>query len=271
MSKVWRNGDIIDAAGAVAADDRGVLLGDGLFETLAVIDGAPLRLDSHLGRLMSSARLLDIPLTADRADLSGAIRALCASENIAEGTARITLLRGAGPRGVLPPAQPAPTLIVSVHAGVVGATAPVRAIVAQTTRKNERSPLAGIKSTNYLDAILARQEAARAGADDAILLNTADSVAEATAANIFCVIGGDLVTPPMADGALPGTMRKLIMTLETVIERSLAAEDLSRAAEIFLTNSTSVRAAVSLNGQAVGDGAPGPVASRLGELPRRPV
>lgn len=271
MSNVWRNGDIVDAAGAIAADDRGVLLGDGLFETLAVIDGGPLRLDSHLGRLIASARLLDIPVTADRADLSGAIRALCIAENIAEGTARITLLRGSGPRGVLPPTAPAPTLIVSVHAGVVGVTSPMRVIVAQSTRKNERSPLAGIKSTNYLDAILARQEAARAGADDAIMLNTVDNVAEATAANVFCVIGGDLVTPPLADGPLPGTMRKLIMTVETVIERSLAAEDLSRAAEIILTSSTSVRAAVSLNGETVGGGAPGPVASRLGELPRRPV
>lgn len=267
--KVWINGTVRDGAGAIDAADRGVLLGDGLFETLAVMGGQALRLDRHLARLANGAAFLGMTVPASRAEIDAAIRALAADAGGGSGAARITLLRGPGPRGVLPPETPMPTLMISVGAAAVGATDPVRAIVATSTRRNERSPLSGLKTTNYLDAIVAKREAAAVGADEAILLNTQGGVAEATAANVFCVVGGDLVTPPVADGALPGIMRDRIMETEDVIERTLTADDLTRATEIILSSSLSVRAVTSLDGRPVGGGAPGPVAQRLGELPKK--
>ncbi len=267
--KIWRNGEIVPASGAVDATDRGVLLGDGIFETLAMLGGRPKLLDRHLARLSDGAKILGIPLHADRAGLEDAIRALAADGAVEEGAVRITLLRGSGPRGVAPPADVAPTLLVAVTAMHVGIANPVEAVIAKTTRRNERSPASRLKTTNYLDAILASREAMEAGADDAIMLNTRDAVAEATSANVFCVIGGDLVTPPISDGALPGVMRERIMVQETVIERTLTTDDLGRATEIILTSSLSVRPVTVLDGQPVADGAPGPVAARLADLPRR--
>lgn len=267
--KVWKNGHIVDATGAIDADERGVLLGDGLFETVAVLNGRPLSLAAHVARLQAGAGVLGMPMPADALVLEIAVRAVAEIESVHEGSARITLLRGPAPRGVLPPARPQPTLLVSVAAGPLGLNQPLTAIVATTTRRNERSPLAGIKSTNYLDAILARAEAAHAGADEAIMLNTRDGVAEATAANVFCVIGGAIMTPPIRDGALPGIMRGRVLAIEEVVERTLSVADLARADELFLTSSLSIRPLVRLNGRTVGSGAPGPVAVRLGDLPRR--
>lgn len=267
--KVWRNGDLVEAAGAIDATDRGVLLGDGLFETLAVVNGKPLRLDRHLARLWESAQRLGMKLPYARADIDAAINDVAKSAAVDMGCARITLLRGDGPRGVLPPQNTPGTLLITVTTGVVGAATPMRAIVASSTRRNEFSPASAMKTTNYLDAIIARREAAEAGVDDAIMLNTHGMVAEATAANVFCVIGGDLVTPPVSDGALPGIMREQIMIAEDVIERSLSPDDLSRAEEIVLSNSISVRPVIELDREPVGSRQPGPVALRLAELPLR--
>lgn len=266
--KVWLNGDITDARGAVDADDRGVTLGDGVFETLAVIDGVPLRFERHLTRLISGAEALGIPVPIDASALHDAVRDLCGAENVTEGSVRITLLRGPAPRGVLPPDDLRPTLMITAAAGSVGHATPVRAVVASCTRRNDRSPLSAIKSTNCLDAVLAVREADETGADDAILLNTRGTVAEATAANLFCVIDGQLVTPPAMDGALPGIMRACVMETETVTERSVSVDDLKAAEEVFLTSSLAIRPVVRIDSEAVGDGAPGPVAARLENLPR---
>lgn len=266
--KIWLNGSFVSASGAIDAGDRGMLLGDGVFETLAILGGRPLRFARHLSRLTDGAAMLGMDLPTTAGEIGAAIRALAESAEIEEGSARITLTRGPAPRGVLPPPVPTPTLLVTVARGAVGDTAAISAIVAASTRRNDCSPLAAVKSTNYLDAILARREADDAGAHEAIMLNTRGRVAEATAANVFCVIGGEVVTPPVMDGALPGTMRACVMEAERVAERSLWVDDLRAATEIVLTSSLAVRPVTMLDGAPVGDGKPGPVAQRLGTLPR---
>lgn len=267
--KVWVNGHIVDAKGAIDANDRGVTLGDGIFETIAVIGRVPLRFTRHVARLESGAGMLGIPVGFDEENMAGAVSGLCNAEGVTEGSVRITLLRGPAPRGVLPQASPEPTLMISAAAGTVGGGAPVEAVIATTTRRNDRSPLTRIKSTNYLDAIVAAREASEIGAGDAILMNTRDLVAEATAANVFCRIGDELVTPPVSDGALPGIMRACVMETETVTERSISADELKRADEVFLTSSLSIRPVVRIDGQVIGNGGAGPVAARLENLPRR--
>jgi branched-chain amino acid aminotransferase len=133
-------------------------------------------------------------------------------------------------------------------------------MIATVTRRNAQSPLSRIKVTSCADSILARIAATRLGFDDAILLNNAGFVAEATAANLFAVIDGTLVTPPVADGALPGVMRGAIIDRMTVEERSLTPEDLAGASEVFLTTSLGIRPLVAVGERAM---TVGPVTAAL--------
>ncbi len=266
--KIWRNGDIVNAAGAIDADDRGVTLGDGIFETIAIIDGEPLRLEKHLSRLEYSASVLSIPFKADTKIWRSAINDILSAEHVTEGSARITLLRGSGLRGVLPPAEPKLTYIIFTNASEVGANLPIRAIITESTRRNELSPLASIKSTNYLDAIVARLEADKADVEEAIMLNTRGHIAEATSSNIFCVKDDQIMTPPVSDGALPGIMRGCVIGAFDIEQVSITPEMLIEADEVFLTSSLNIRPVVQLNGATIGSGKPGPVAASLNDLPR---
>ncbi|MBP2299261.1 aminotransferase class IV [Azospirillum picis] len=260
---VWLNGSLV-ASGAAWIDpaDRGFTLGDGLFETIRVKDGAPCHLPRHLDRLAAGAALLHLPLPHDAAVLAAGMRALVAAHDVADGALRLTLSRGTGARGVLPPADARPTLLMTlVPAGHL--TSPVHAVIAGCTRRNEHSPLSRLKSLNYLDSILARQEAAARGGDEALLLNGAGRLAESSVANLFLVIGGRILTPPVSDGALPGIRRALVIDRHGAEEAPLGPDDLARAEEAFLTNSLSLRPLVSVDGHPIGAGHGGPVLATL--------
>jgi len=264
---VWLNGTLTTLAAArLRPDDRGFTLGDGLFETLAVRDGAPLRIDAHLARLRAGCQTLALPLPYADDALGDALAAVAAQAAGATGTLRLTVSRGPAPRGVAPPEVPAPTVLITAASAPLAPPAPAALVIAAVTRRNEHSPLARLKSLNYLDGVLARQEAARRGADDALVLNTAGAVAEATAANLFAVIGGRAVTPPVADGALPGLMRRTVMAVLGAEERTLRPADLEAASEMVLTNVAGVRPVVKLDGRPVGRGRPGPLWASLGGL-----
>jgi len=236
--KVHLNG-ILQEADAARIDpaDRGLTLGDGLFETLQAKDGRVLRLEAHLDRLARGAEVIGLPLPD--MDLEAALADTLAANGLSDGVLRLTLTRGVGPRGVLPPLAPQPTVLIT--AAPLPPPAPAACLIgASVTRRNELSPLAAIKSLNYLDNILARQEAARRGADDAVLLNTMERVAETSIANIFAVLDGRLITPPVSEGALPGVMRAAVLALEG-IERAFTLQELMQADEVFLTSALSIR------------------------------
>lgn len=245
---VWLDGGLIAAEAArIAPSDRGFTLGDGLFETLAVHGGEMARLPAHLARLAAGARVLGLPVPPF--DLPQVATALLQANGLSDAVLRLTLTRGTGPRGVLPPAQPSPTLLVTA-APMAAPAGPARLVVATVTRRNEHSPLSRIKSLNYLDNILARQEAQARGADDALLLNTQGRVAESTIANVFLVLEGALVTPPLSEGALPGVMRAEILA-RGAAERPIAVDDLAAASEVFLTSSLGVRSVRKVAGRAL--------------------
>jgi branched-chain amino acid aminotransferase len=167
---------------------------------------------------------------------------------------RITISRGTGARGLAPPEEVKPTLLITASAYAPPAEACSAAIVG--IRRNEGSPLSRMKSLAYLDNVLATAEAARSGAEEAILLNNAGKVAGAARANLFAVIDGRLVTPPIDDGVLPGIARRVVLELAAAEEASLTEADLARAAEIFLTNSLfEIRTVGRLDGRALGDAA----------------
>jgi branched-chain amino acid aminotransferase len=247
---VWLNGALLPARQArIDPGDRGFTLGDGLFETIRAEGGIPRHLALHLARLRSGAAQLDIGISLDDRALEAALMATLASNRLTDqAVLRLTLSRGTGLRGIAPPPNPTPTLLITA-AAFAEPPATVTAIICRSTRRNERSPLAAIKSLNVLDGIMARQEAGRRGAEDAILLNTKDDLAEATGSNIFLLGEGGWLTPRVQDGALPGTLRARILTSGAASEARLTEADLLAARTICLGNALGVRAVAMLDGQ----------------------
>ncbi len=262
--KVWLNGALCESGEArIDPADRGFTLGDGLFETIAVRDGKALRFDRHLSRLSRGCCVLRLPPVPDT--LSEAIRAVLSANGLEHAAVRVTYTRGAGARGLPMPEVCMPTLLVTAGP-LPPPKPPVSCIVATITRRNEHSPLSRIKSTNYLDNILAREEARQHDASDALLLNSAGCVAEATASNLFIVKGGQVHTPPLADGALEGIMREEIIAKTGAIESSLRVADLMRTDEVFLSNSLGVQAVIAIDNAPIGTGAAGPLCWELTAL-----
>jgi branched-chain amino acid aminotransferase len=259
MTLVWLNGRIVSLTDAhISVTDRGFLLGDGLFETMPVYMGRVFDLDAHLERLASGLAVLKFAGAVDLVKLRAGIADYLAAEEMVTAVLRLTVTRGAGPRGLLPPEAPSPALLMTLSPMPPLATEPLSLHIAAATRRNEFSPLSRIKALPYLDNVLALQEARDHGADEAILLNVRGTIACATAANIFAIRDGRLETPPLSDGALPGTMRALVLALANrlglaAVETSLRAGDLAGADEVFLTNSIRrVTPVKECNGKPVG-------------------
>jgi branched-chain amino acid aminotransferase len=248
---VWLNGALIPAGLArIGPQDRGLTLGDGLYETLRCAGGIPRFARLHLARLRRGAAVLDIAMPFDEMQILQALARTLAANRLADAVLRLTLTRGPGARGLMPPADAKPTLLIAASPSAKLA-AETSAVICRSTRRNEHSPLAAIKSLNGLDNILARMEAAKQGAEEAILLNTQGDVAEASAANIFVLTGGKWLTPPLQDGALPGIFRSLCLARQAASECRIAAADLSSAQSICLGNALGVRAVATLDGRAI--------------------
>lgn len=258
------NGKLLEASKArIEPTDRGLTLGDGLFETILVQGRQPMRVGAHLARLRNGASILDIPLASANHALMDLLLETLQANSLSEGSLRLTLTRGPAPRGLAPPTHPSPTLLITASKEPSPDMAPLAAIIATITRRNEHSPLSRCKCLNRLDDVLARKEAIKRGANEAILLNTAGRLAEAAAANLFLAIEGELATPPVDEGALPGVMRAEIMAANRVVERPLTPKDLAGATEAFISNSLGIRPLASINGIPVGGGQPGPAFKKV--------
>jgi branched-chain amino acid aminotransferase len=261
MMMVWLNGTLCaNTEARIDPADRGFTLGDGLFETVAVRGGKTLRLEKHLRRLRRGCDVLRLPPAPDAlADIIGAV---LSANGLQDAAIRITYTRGVGARGLPPPKICMPTLVVTASS-LPPPRPPASCIVATVTRRNEHSPLSRIKSTNYLDAILAREEAQQRNASDALLLNTAGNLSEASAANLFIVKDGQVMTPFLADGALEGIMREEVMTHTGATECRLRVADVMVADEVFLSNSLGLQAVIAIDGTPVGAANPGTVFQAL--------
>ncbi len=218
-------------AGAIPLDDRGLLLGDGLFETMLAVDGVVPHLAAHLDRMTASCDVLGLPF--DRGDAERAIHEASPAEG--RFAIRLTLTAGSGGRGLDRPAAPVLRLFaVAAPSAVV--TTPASAIIA-TTRRNEGSPASRLKTLSYLDNVLARAEAKAAGADEAVMLNNRGELACAGAANLFWAAGGRLFTPRLDCGVLAGITRARLMALHDVEAVAVGPEVLDNAEAVLLTNS----------------------------------
>jgi branched-chain amino acid aminotransferase len=213
--------------------DRGLLYGDGLFETILVREHRAPLLPLHLARLTASADALSIPI--DREAIAKAIEAHLATLPPGEHALRLTLSRGeAVTRGYAYTGTERPILHLS-SAPYRRPTGPLRAITA-THRVYSGSPLTRHKSLSALDKVIARTEAVRAGVDEAILLNEAGRPVEGTSHNLFIEREDGWLTPPVSEGCLPGVMRRQLIRLLGAREEPLTLDAVRTARRVLLTN-----------------------------------
>ncbi len=267
---IWVNGTRHEVEGThLSARDRGLTLGDGLFETMRAHGGTIFRLERHLARLHHGLDVLAIPAPPEIRDwVLDAVQTF----GVAHASVRLTVTRGPAAAGVAPPHDTKPTVIIAVNPMPQFASSiysdGLRVQVA-TGRRNERSETAGLKTLGYTDAIVAFISAQREGADDALFLDSEGHCSEATSSNLFVRTDDALLTPPLSCAALPGITRATVLELAAslgvdTVERPFGLDTLLGAREAFLTSSLrGLAPVVRVDEAVIGDGTPGELTRRL--------
>ncbi|BDW96117.1 aminotransferase class IV [Thalassospira tepidiphila] len=260
--QVWMNGSFRDLDEAsIPVTDRGFLLGDGFFETMRAHEGKIAWLEAHMGRLDHHAELIEFPLDLlpETEEVAEIVAKLFEQIHRKDAVVRMTVSRGPGERGLLPPGSPDPTILITAepfdpldpNIGLTLATS-------QKVRRNPHSVAGSIKSTNYMDNIAAKQEVQKYGAQDALILSADGHVAETTVANLFGIIGETLWTPHEDTGILCGLARDYVLQVaeESEIEVSFepkAPEELKEFDAVFTANALQgLRVVDRIDGYVVG-------------------
>lgn len=275
---VYLNGRLVPGLGArLSPFDQGFLYGYGLFETMRAYDGHIFRLDSHVTRLRCSAQsigLTDTILTTEegKQTLKAACLATLEANELKDARIRLTVSAGDGDMTPDSGTYPKPTILITAR---IFAPIPpekyetgFRAAVS-FLRRNSQSPLSRLKSTSYMESILARTTVRAAGYDEAIFLNEQGYLAEGSTTNVFLVSNGELITPCLESGVLPGITRDAVLEIARTsnikaTERWVELNELVAAQEAFLTNSIlELMPMVSIEGRPIGSGKPGKLTGDL--------
>jgi branched-chain amino acid aminotransferase len=244
--------------------DHGLLVGDGVFETLRVYDGIPFAWTRHLQRLARSAAGLGLGIP-EVATLREQADAVLAANGLTRARLRITVTGGPAPLGSERAAVP-PTVVIAASA--LTPWPPTADVVTVPWPRNERGATAGLKTISYAENVRALAYAHDHGAGEAIFANTRGELCEATGSNVFLVRDGQLVTPPGSAGCLLGVTRALVIELAPTLGFDVEEVDLPLAAladadEAFLSSTTrEVQAIAHVDGTAL-PAAPGPVTEKL--------
>ncbi|SFD38132.1 aminotransferase class IV [Streptomyces aidingensis] len=262
--KIWLDDGLHDADSAqVSVFDHGLTVGDGVFETLKTVDGAAFAMRRHLDRLAVSAAGLGLP-APDPERIRRACAAVLAAEPVPLGRLRITWTGGRAPLGSQRADGATPTLVVA-HLPITRRPDTTSVVTVDWTR-NERGALAGLKTTSYAENVIALARARQQAASEALFANTAGLLCEGTGSNVFVVLDGELLTPPLSSGCLAGITRALVIEWAGAKETDLPLEVLRDAEEVFLTSSTrDVQAVRRVDGRDL-PAAPGPVTARAMEV-----
>jgi branched-chain amino acid aminotransferase len=230
---IWVDGGLREPGDAtVSVLDHGLTVGDGVFETIKATHGTAFALDRHLARLTRSARGLGLP-DPDPDEVRRACQAVLEANPAPLARLRVTYTGGPGPLGS-DRGDKGPTLVVAL-----GAWQPrpeTTAVVTVPWTRNETGALTGLKTTSYGENVVALARAHAAGASEAIFANTRGRLCEGTGSNVFVVLGGRLLTPPLASGCLGGITRELVLEWCGAEEADLPLEALAEADEIALTS-----------------------------------
>lgn len=264
--RIWQGssegGRLVERA-SVSALDHGFTVADGVFETLKVVPAGPVALNRHLRRLVDSARVLHLPVPNERVVRSAVSEVVAAwtSDGGELGRLRITFTAGEAPLGS-ERGDASPTLVVAVSD--TDPWPPTTSAITVPWTRNERSAVAGAKTTSYAENVVALRAARERGASEALVANTVGELCEGTGTNVFVVVDGEVLTPPLASGCLPGITRELVIEWFGAREQTMPIDVLTTADEVFLTSSTrDVHPVVRLDDREWST--PGPVSRELQE------
>jgi branched-chain amino acid aminotransferase len=261
---VWINGTLVpDDEARISVFDHGLVTGDGVFETIKVVNGVPFALTRHLMRLGRSAAGLGLAAPDLDEIRAGAMAAIDASDKLELARMRITVTGGIAPLGSERGGSPV-TAIVAL--GAAKAPAPSVDVVTVPWPRNEHGALSGLKTTSYGENVRALAYAVEHGGSEAIFPNTAGELCEGTGSNVFIVSEGRLITPPLSGGCLAGVTRALVIEWAGASEQDVPLSALADADEAFLTGTTrDVQPIRAVDGRVLAD-APGPVTRKAAEV-----
>ena len=238
--KVWiagagygRGALVEDEDARIPVVDHGITVGDGVFETVRAHNGRPFALTRHLKRLARSAAGLGMDEPDLESIADGVAQTVAANSELSDARVRITVTDGVGPLGS-DRAQGEQTVIVAM--APFPAIAPHTNVALAPWPRNEFGALAGLKTTSYADNVRALAYARERGATEAILRNVSGNLCEGTGSNIFVVLDGRLVTPPLSAGPLAGITRELVLEWFGGEEEDVPMERLPEITEAFLTS-----------------------------------
>lgn len=272
--RIFLNAKLVPPHRAVlSVYDHGFLYGDGIYETFRSYGGVIFRLDQHLWRLSQSARLIHLRLPYSIPKLRASLYQTLEANRLSEATMRLTISRGVGELGLDPGLCKRPTTVITArvfngypkalyHRGLVATVVSIRRLGSDALDPR-------IKSTNFLNNILAKMEAKRAGADEGLMLNREGYLTEGTISNLFLIKKGRLYTPSPRTGLLEGITRQVVLELAEAMgipteESFLTPKDLLRADECFLTNTSMEIMPVRKIGKVpIDHGKPGPITLEL--------
>ncbi len=275
-TQVWINGEYHDKLDAkISVYDHGLLYGDGVFEGLRVYSGKVFKHRDHIDRLYDSAKAIALKIPIPPDEMLKAVEDAVAHNKKYDGYIRLIVTRGAGSLG-LDPRKCEPNIIIIVDDIVLYPKelyeAGLEVITSSYIRNHPNATNPRVKSLNYLNNILAKIEAIRAGCLEAIMLNHKGEVAECTGDNLFVIKKGVLRTPPPDAGILEGITRNFVIELARNAEvpfqeASLTRHDVYVADEIFLTGTAAeVIAVTKVDDRVIGTGKQGPITARLRDL-----
>lgn len=240
---VFLNGQFLSEAEAVVpVNDRGFMYGDGLFETLRVVNGRPFRMAQHLERMTRGADFLKIKPPFTPRELEKIAGQLIEQNQMPDAILRVTLTRGPGTRGYTPNGESRPTVVMSLHAAPSLEKTVEWSLVTSSFRIPASDALSSFKTTSKILHVMARAEAAEKGADEALLINTNGEVAEAASGNLFWVYQDKICTTPTGRGVLPGITRAIVLEICQILglqtnKRVIKPEALRNSQGIFVTQS----------------------------------
>jgi len=258
------NGELLpDDEARISIFDHGLVVGDGVFETIKVVAGQPFALSRHLIRLRRSAAGLGLPAPDLDAIRTGALAVIDGTAQLPLARLRITATAGIAPLGSERGSSEL-TVIIALAAQRPAAAA-VDVVVVPWPR-NEHGALAGLKTTSYAENVRALAYATELGANEAIFANTAGNLCEGTGTNVFVAAGGRLITPPLSAGCLAGVTRGLVIEWIGAVEDNLPISALANAEEAFLTGTTrDVQPVRNVNGSKLA-AVPGPITRKAAEV-----
>ncbi|PHV72092.1 branched-chain amino acid aminotransferase [Sporanaerobium hydrogeniformans] len=271
---IYLDGEYVNEDEAkISVFDHGVLYGDGVFEGIRAYNGRIFRCEDHIDRLYEAAKaiMLDIPLS--KKEMTEALLETCRRNDCKDGYIRLVVTRGKGDLGLSPTKCPKPSIFCiagSITLYPEEMYTKGMPLITATQRRNKATIVdPQIKSLNYLNNILAKIEANRAGAAEALMLNHDGIVAECTGDNIFIVKDNVIYTPPIYIGILDGITRRTIIELAKklgyeIVEKEFTLFNVYNADECFLTGTAAEAIPVTtVDGRVIGEGVAGPITKAL--------